>query len=185
MRDGSRWLCFWIVVLMGACGGDDEAVARRGSPACQDFQDALCDFTADRCHTLDRGSCDAMLSGIECVSDADASRCANAANEASCGQPVRECDLLALIDSAPAVMGCQRLRSAVCAHASECGLVADRETCESTTESTGLDCTQAISVTPELEQCLDAVDAADCSTLVPNACRGAVGILPPSLASAM
>src|SRR5687768_2677752 len=108
-----------------ACNGDDGPGAEppgRGSAACRDLQDALCDFAADTCRVTDRTSCDDMFRGIECKSDATASNCANALQSASCGTGAFGCDLQSVVDAAPAIARCEALVSAVCERTSECGL---------------------------------------------------------------
>jgi hypothetical protein len=75
----SAWL---IVAALPGCGGDDRGDEStdsggngRGTAACQDWQDAICDFAADRCGAISRSQCDRQYQGIECATDAKASEC--------------------------------------------------------------------------------------------------------------
>jgi hypothetical protein len=173
----------WIGCLLCAsatlagCGGDDDSVERRGSPACQDFQDAVCDFGADRCKTIDRAVCDANLAGSECVSDQRASACANALNTTTCGQPVADCDLLQIIDRKPAVEACNQVFTALCKHQVTCNQIPTVEACVAALKATGFDCAQAVAVEPGFDECLAQSEHAPCSEAAPSACRGVVRVL--------
>ena len=179
MRTLLRWtLCGGL--LVAACGGDDDdSPAGRGSAACQDFQDAACDFGADRCGTTARATCDRVFKGIECKSDSAASACANALNAATCGQPVGSCDLNAIIDPAPAVTRCMQLVDLVCDHLVSCGSVMTREQCTVGTMGV-LDCQNAVSTNLAYETCLEQVEGLSCQASgLPTVCMGAIGVLPP------
>jgi hypothetical protein len=168
-------------LALGACGGDDGPGAEppgRGSAACRDLQDALCDFGADQCHVTDRASCDAMFRGIECKSDATASSCANALNTASCGMGVFGCDLESVVDPAPAIARCEALVSAVCGRTEACGINAADCALDM---MQGLSCDQAISIDLRYEECLEAIDMLACAGFaVPPVCMNVVRVLPPS-----
>jgi hypothetical protein len=183
-----RTLSCWLIatgLLAAACGGDDDDGPRgRGSAACQDFQDAICDFGADRCGASSRAECDASFQGIECKSDSAASGCANALNATACGQRPAGCDLAQVIDPAPAVAKCEALFDAACDHLMACGQVADRATCVATT-SAGLSCAQAVSASLDYERCIDEIESASCSVALPQICRAAIRVLPPGVLGVM
>lgn len=164
-----------------ACTGDDGPGAEppgRGTAACRDLQDALCDFAADQCSVTDRTSCDDMFRGIECKSDEVASACANALNGAMCVSGAAGCDLESVIDPAPAVERCHTLVSAVCARTEECGLTAADCSLEM---MQGLSCDQAVSIDLRYEACLEAIDMLACEGFaVPQVCANVVRVLPPS-----
>jgi len=181
-----RMLLGWLLggaLLAAACGDDEDAAQGRGSPACQDFQDAICDFGADRCGASSRAECDQSFQGIECKSDAAATACANALNAATCGQPASGCDLGAIIDPQPAITRCETLVDAVCDHLMKCSQVSDRATCEAATTN-GLNCTQAVSASLSYERCLEQLAGA-CGTSLPSSCQGAIRVLPAGVLGMM
>lgn len=162
-----------------ACNGAESAEPPgRGSAACRDLQDALCDFAADECHVVDRGSCDDMFRGIECKSDAIASNCSNALSSASCGMGPLGCDLESIVDAAPAIARCEVLVNAVCDRVEACGLGATDCAIET---MQGLSCDQAISIDLRYEECLEAIEVVACEGFtVPPVCMNVVRVLPSS-----
>jgi hypothetical protein len=168
-----------------ACNGDDVPGAEppgRGSAACRDLQDALCDFAADRCGVTDRTSCDDMFRGIECTSDEVASTCANTLNGAMCVSGAGGCDLAAVIDEAPAIARCEALVSAVCERTVACGIDATDCALDMTQ---GLSCDQAVSIDLRYEECLEAIDMLACEGFaVPQVCASVVRVLPASMGGA-
>jgi hypothetical protein len=174
----------WLVIgLWGAgCGGGDDGDDQtgRGTAACRDFQDAMCDFASDRCGAIDRATCDATFRGIECKSDEQASACANALNEASCGTGAPSaCQLEMLVDRAPAIEACQTVTQAICDHNAMCG--APMVDCAASLAAMGGDCNQALSVDLRYELCLEAIDSLACGSPVPAMCMQVIFVLPPGL----
>jgi hypothetical protein len=164
-----------------SCGGeddDDPASVGRGTQACRDFQDATCDFGADRCHAIDRATCDAMLRGIECTSDERASECSNALNSASCNGGMPSCDLQALADRAPAIAKCETLIQALCDHNVMCGAAA--ADCTQVALTMGVDCSQALSIELRYEECIDTLATLPCGVQAPAVCERVVLVLPPT-----
>jgi hypothetical protein len=164
-----------------ACGdeGPGAEPPGRGSAACRDLQDALCDFAADECRVTDRVSCDDMFRGIECTSDAVASRCANALNSAACGTGAAGCDLESIIDPAPAVARCEALVAAVCERTTECGISASDCALDMIQ---GFSCDQAIAIDLRYEACLEAIDMLACEGFaLPAVCANIVRVLPPGM----
>jgi hypothetical protein len=166
-----RYTCSLILVMAVGCGDDGEGSSPgRGSAACQDWQDAICDFASGECGVIDRPACDDNYTAISCNSDDRASDCANAFNQATCAAPPASCDLSDLADPAPAQQACTELLSRLCARAVACGMSASAVTC---TEEAGaqIDCSLAIGYTLGYDDCLDAVDALSCTAVVlPDVC---------------
>jgi hypothetical protein len=175
-------LCAVLMTAAGAagCGGDEsDEPAGRGSAACQDFQDATCDFAADRCKRIDRSICDQGFRGIECTSDDLASSCANALNAAVCGQPVAACPIQQLVDPQPAIARCNTLLDRLCGHLTTCGAATSVEACRMQANTMlGIDCAQALSASLNYEPCLEALEGLACTAQIPSVCRGVIGILP-------
>ena len=178
-------LVFGAGLLALGCKGEDDAAKGRGTAACQDFQDAVCDFAADHCHVSERGTCDHAFQGIECKSDAVASACANSLNDAACGAAVPTCDLSQIIDTQPAIAHCQELIAKLCAHLAQCGQTASLDSCLASPPTGGLDCLQAASVGLGYEDCLQQIDDWSCGAQTPRICSEVIGILPAPLGSAM
>src|SRR6478609_563015 len=112
-RLGLRF-CWGLIGALIGCDGDDESQGR-GTPACKNFQDAICDYAVDRCAQGERANCDDIYSGIECLSDSAADACANALNDVACSvTPPPACDLRTVADPAPAIANCGRLIGVIC-----------------------------------------------------------------------
>ena len=168
-------VCIWAA---GCGGGGDDEPPGRGTAACRDYQDAVCDFGADRCHAIDRSTCDEQLRGIECRSDEKASACANTLNHAVCGQPVNECDFTQVADPAPAIAHCKEIVSAICDHLMTCGSFNDRDACVTAVTAAGLDCDRALAVSESYEQCLKEARTFACTETTPSSCKGVIRVLP-------
>jgi hypothetical protein len=167
-----------LALLLG-CDGEDNRTSGRGTAACHDFQDAVCDFAADECRVVDRAGCDDIFRGVECTSDSAASACANALNAATCGAGAAGCDLRATINGAPAVMRCNQLMDLMCGRAVRCGQFASVETCRmQSTSMVGLDCKDAASVSLRYEECEKLIPDLACTATTPAVCRGVIGVIP-------
>lgn len=177
-------LCAVVITALAApaCGGDENDKPQgRGTDACRDFQDAACDFGADRCMRIDRKTCDATFGGIECSSDELASGCANALNDAVCGQLPAACPVQQIVDPRPAIARCNTLLDRLCGYLVRCGGQASVEVCRTqATSMLGIDCAQALSATLNYEPCLDALEGLACTAEFPALCRGVIGVLPPT-----
>jgi hypothetical protein len=153
---------------------DSGELRGRGSAACKDAQDAICDFASDRCRAIDRASCDANYQGIECRSDEAASACANAVNDAACGQLIVACEIATLADPEPAILHCEHLVAAICDHAAQCGAMPSD--CE---PGAGIDCSSALAIDLRYEACLEAVAMLTCSEPIPTICEEVVRVGTP------
>jgi hypothetical protein len=164
--------------LLAGCKADDDEPRGRGTAACRDFQDAVCDFAADQCRASDRGTCDSVFQGVECKSDSAASACANGLNDAVCGGAASSCDLSQIIDTQPAIDRCHTLIGMLCGHLADCGQVPSREQCEATPAMLGVDCAQAASASLRYEDCIAKLDGLACGAQVPSECNKVIGIVP-------
>lgn len=153
----------WLPIVLWGCGDDggDDRERGRGSAACQDWQDAICDFAADMCGGVSREQCDRQYRGFECETDAKASECANMLNDASCGSAA-QCDWRDVANTRPAVEKCGRLVEAICGYEVRCG-GADAAECMGRRELELGDCSLAIGATMEYESCLQTVESAPCA----------------------
>jgi hypothetical protein len=178
-----------LALLAAACGGDDgggdddgsgggnsSPGVGRGSAACQDWQDAICDFVADECGAVVRDLCDDNYRGVECLSDEQASECANALQQATCTSPPPSCDLTDVADPAPAVAKCEGILEAICELVMRCGSSQTLEDCiASTTAMLSFDCATAIAVDLRYESCIEAIQQATCDRPPPmGACTGVI-----------
>lgn len=173
-----------LMFLLAACGGDDDdddPSRGRGSDACRDFQDAACDYAVDRCHAISRAQCDQMFQSLACKSDAQASACANALNDATCGVARPECNLLQVVDAQPAIESCEALVDAFCSQGVACGQFADRAECSAQTAGVGIDCAQALGVTLAYEECFALLEELACGAALPAQCAAVILVQPPGL----
>jgi len=147
----------------------------RGSAECQRWQTSVCDFTG-RCPssgTLTKCDCFDQASSITCISEAEATRCADALNAASCSAPPSGCDLLDLADPAPAQAACQQYLQAVCDAVARCG-GDDVPTCLAEV-MLEVDCSTAVGTKPQLDTCLSELAGLSCSASeLPKSCEEAV-----------
>jgi hypothetical protein len=178
-------------VIAAACGDDDgtdgtggtdgpgnDSGPGRGSAACQDWQDAVCDFAVGECRRLDRATCDDNYKSVTCNSDARASECSNALNSATCTSPPASCDLTDLADPAPAQQACDQLLTRLCGHVVECGMIADVAACRQQVNA-GIDCTRAVAHSVRFEDCLDAVETLSCMIVaLPDICDDVIKLRP-------
>jgi len=117
--------------------------------------------------------CYDQASAISCISDSVAASCADALGSSSCSTPPSGCDLSDLADPAPAQQGCQDFLGAVCNHDVTCtGTTLDACLADAAMQ---LDCSQAVGVKPQLDQCIAELGALACSaTALPAPCDSAV-----------
>ncbi len=168
-----------LTVGQGACGGDDDdgdsdaTGPGRGSAACQDWQDALCDFVTG-CGFASRSTCDEQYQGVVCQSDERATGCSNSFNSASCAAPPPGCDIQDLADPEPAVRMCNELTQIICAHDQECGSPATAQECISTVEST-YQCSDAVAISLRYEECVGEIQSLACTAMAaPAVCNSIV-----------
>lgn len=182
MRSSIYGVVLLACSVSSACGDESEGdePMGRGSAACQDFQDATCDFASDRCGVVARATCDTTFRGIRCVDDAQATACANALNEATCGSASPQCELDAIVDRPAAIASCEALYQAFCDHNATCGGQTVGE-CMADAAAMGFDCSQALSIDLRYESCLEAIDALMCGSPTPAVCREVVLVLPPGV----
>lgn len=162
--------------VVSACGDDDAGGSvGRGSPACQDWQDALCDFMADECGVFTRGQCDEQYQGVTCRSDDEASQCANFFNRSTCASAtpssVNACDLAVIADPAPAQQACRDFIDRLCVNAFACGQYASEAECAIDAAS-NLDCDQVAVFKLSYETCLTELDVLSCNSVeLPESCE--------------
>ncbi len=173
-------LCFSLTIGCGSDGGassseeNSSASDGRGTPACQDWQDAACDFIADECNFYSRAECDAQFQGVVCKSDQQASDCSNTLNKAQCGTSIEGCQLVDVADSAPAIKMCDDLTETVCSWQARCGDSRSLAECKEA-YAAKIDCNMAVSVNLQYETCIRQVKAQDCArTTLPPSCDNAV-----------
>jgi hypothetical protein len=193
-HDDMRYACAWLLLLAVACGDDDDGsgppvrdgsnggtssgAPGRGSAACNDWQDAICDFASGECRVIGRAECDDNYKAVTCASDERASACSNAFNSATCMTPPPSCDLTDIADPAPARAACDQLLTRLCGHVLECGMVASLEECRQQVD-TAIDCDRAVAHSPGFDACLAQVETLPCSMLVlPDLCRDVIKIGP-------
>ncbi len=182
MRNRFELFVLMGAVAMSACGDDsggDSGPPGRGSVACQDWQDAICDFAVG-CGAVDRTTCDSQYKGVECLSDQEASECSNAFNDADCAGPPLACDISDIADPAPAVDKCNTFMQRTCELQNECSdQFATLDECLTALEAaSGLSCEDAIAVELGYEDCLAALDGLDCrSAIMLDQCEGVIRAL--------
>jgi hypothetical protein len=159
----------------GDRSGDQDLGVGRGSKACRDWQDAICDYASDRCEMFSRKACDLQYQGATCKSDAVASRCAAQLDAASCGRAPESCVLDVVGDPGPAARACDGLFDAFCERSVSCGVSESNEACRAEPEVQAIDCGQAIAYRLDYERCLDETKALECELLLlPEVCDNVI-----------
>ena len=151
-------------------GGGGGGPTGRGTPACHEWQAAVCDWIV-KCPVFGAPSCN-QVKGITCKSDAEAVRCASAFRAASCGGPPANCDIPDIADPAPAVKGCNDYKAAACQRLEECQITT-RDDCLQ--QITSLDCDRAVGIALTYEKCIAEFRTLACSSSgAPASCSGAI-----------
>jgi hypothetical protein len=146
----------------------------RGTPACQQWQDALCDYAVG-CGAMTRKDCDAQYQGVTCKSDDVATNCADKFRQSSCGHAPTSCDLDGIADPGPAARACDQLVQRFCERSVMCGISDTQDACLMTPAVQGIDCGKAIAYRLAYEQCLEEVQTLDCTLLqLPNVCNDVI-----------
>lgn len=145
----------------------------RGSPACNQWQTAICGW-ASKCGSPSAATCQDQANSIACISDQKAQDCANAFNSAACTSLPAGCDLRDLADPAPARMACQQFLDELCVAAMRCNPTTTAAQCDQQFASM-INCTNAIGVKLTFEQCIADIKVLSCqATSSPPACTGAL-----------
>jgi len=146
-------------------------VEGRGSAACRQWQDSVCDW-ATRCQALPREDCDAQFQGVICKSDDEAMKCASAFDKAGCNRTPDRCGLSAIADPTPAERACDELTGQFCRRSVECGISATEQDCLDREE---VDCSQSVAYKLDYETCLDEIDEIECQIVrLPQICEAVI-----------
>jgi len=173
MRKPAPWLC--LAIAFAACGGSssggsgnpggDAGSTRRGSEACQRWQDAVCDYFVTKCKSKDMTweSCALHYQSFACLADDQAGECAEAYGDADCGSPPEGCDRASIADPEPAVAGCNQQLDAYCTHLIGCLSTSAKtlDECREIQESKFM-CDNAVGLYPWFEECLDLLGTLAC-----------------------
>ncbi len=164
-------------VGLGACAGADEAVGADkpagGVGACQDYQDALCDWVTRCSPGVPRESCDLVARSIVCREGADdAERCAVAIDASHCNNPPSQCELVDVADAEAARPACEAYLQGVCEAELRCSPELSASDCYAE-KAQSLDCSLVIGVKqPGFARCLSDLPEVACDgSLIPESCR--------------
>ena len=140
----------------------------RGSEACQQWQDALCDWAADQCDGMARATCDRQAKGVRCSSDSAAVECTATLSAASCDDPATECGVLSMADREPAEQACEEYAQVVCAAEERCGMAVASVCTAALIDQ--LHCSAAYGVALDYEACLHLLETRECTDAFPAIC---------------
>ena len=166
-----------LMTLTMACSssspGGSSGPKGRGTPACNQWQTAVCAF-GTKCNSPIGAACQDQANAISCISDMKATDCANSLNAATCTAPPSGCDLRDLADPAPAIAACNQLIDEGCAAIVRCDSTVTSAACH-TQYAAMIDCATMIGVKLTFEQCIAEVKALTCpATMAPMSCMGAL-----------
>lgn len=144
------------------------------SSTCRIWQDATCDYLADRCQSVARDYCDDYTQSLFCESDDTMQACIDALAKGTCPDTPDACE--GVSDPVPARWFCRTFIEALCDRGEACGLESKDECVQSATVS--LKCDEAIGVGATIETCLAQVESLSCAALnayqLPAACQGVI-----------
>lgn len=172
-----RWVCsLGLGVFAFACGDDggggsnaSDVGPGRGTDACQDWQDAVCQ-KAKECDA-DEAQCLQNYRAFECISDVKAKQCTLAwQNQAACQAPA-DCDFAEVADPAPAQQRCQEFKEVLCAASARCENTVEAD-CLANAEIE-LPCDFALGTGLGYEECITTLKGT-CVTELPKICEGVV-----------
>ncbi len=187
MKLGSRSMALTLAVFatqgaLVACSDSDSGSSGSSlagnttrSPTCLAFQDAACDWTADKCKTVGRAECDNLLQSLFCKADLVMQACIDGYATAPCGAPPAACHDVA--DKAPAQQLCSQFIDQWCSYAERCKADSKAECVAKLAES--VKCSTAVGISPSFPQCQADIDALACPAAgatfkLPEPCNGAV-----------
>lgn len=173
VRLGRVWcLCLGLF----ACGDDaasssgaEDVGSGRGSEACQDWQDAVCD-KATSC-SADQAQCLRTYRALECVSDTKAQECTLAWQALESCDPPKGCDFPDVSDPAPAKARCQAFAEVLCAARERCEGMVEADCLDVT--MTELKCDIALGTGLTFEDCITTLEG-ECVTSLPESCESVV-----------
>ena len=156
-----------------SAAGPRPANATRSS-TCITWQDATCDYLADRCQSVARDYCDGYTHSLYCKSDETMQTCIEALASGTCPDTPDACQ--GVSDPAPAKWFCLTFIDTLCERAEACNLESKDQCVQSANAS--LDCDGAIGVEPTGETCLAQLGSLSCAALdayqLPAACQGVI-----------
>jgi hypothetical protein len=162
-----------VCLAVVGCGGSDDdeessELSDGATPGCRAWQTALCDWIE---------ACDGVVSGCReqvlmtvCKSDSDAEACSAAFADAGCGAPPSGCDIVSVVETAPAIAACESFIETWCDYSERCE-PGSKELCVAESES-AFGCQGALGVGESFDQCLSEIVALECSGEVPEPCLG-------------
>lgn len=163
----------------GACSsgsGDDSGgkpgkYAAKRSATCLAWQDASCDFIADKCSSVTRAECDELYLSLFCESDQSAQACMDALPGATCPTLPDAC--VKINDPSPVIEFCGEFIEEACKAVVRCegGTMEDcRLQAQQSLVST---CSYGVGLDPSADQCLAELPTASCEAL-PESCKGVI-----------
>ncbi len=179
MRSKSNQAASYIlfaVALTVACGSSSStppATKGRGTPACNEWQTAICGWAA-KCNSPTASICEDQAKGISCISDKLALDCATAIDATACTALPSGCNIFDLPDPAPAMAACHQFLDELCAAQVRCAPTTTAEQCHQALDPK-TDCTKVIGVKLSFEQCISDIKALSCqASTSPASCTGAL-----------
>lgn len=167
-----------LLSALYGCGNDDGGgeTAGRGTDACQEWQDAICDFAADKCKGISRSDCEDNYYGVTCKSDKQASDCVAKLKTLSCYNAPIGCDITDVADPKPAIDDCNRFFREFCQKAIECGASATVDECvDQSQANASVSCDEAIAVGPTYDKCMDDIGDMSCTASdMPDSCTDVI-----------
>ena len=142
------------------------------SESCKVWQDALLDFATGCGIVQDAQGFEKDLRAIHCASDSAALDCAAHFETAECLlSSIQGCDAPDMADRAAAEAQCVLLSDAICEKAVACGQYASADEYHAAGGALQLDCATVIGWDYQFDECINGVEALECSaTAFPDAC---------------
>lgn len=160
----------------GGTGGDDDdddVDPDREPPepgSCNSWKVSYCDAVA-RCSFGTRKECETDVGYVMCLEDAPFGECAEAIDEASCGDMPAQCDPADIADRTLPTAVCQELQKEICEWSLFCGYDFSLEGCEADL-ARAQPCGEFTAVLPGYEECLADYKTLPCDVQLPPSCEG-------------
>lgn len=180
------------VLLFVACSGKYDGDGGSGgeydskrSTTCKSWQDATCDFLADKCQAQTRADCDLLYQSLFCKDDGTMQTCIGKLSQASCPSPIdlpAECKNIN--DAAPVAEYCKDFARAACKFGVRCKEASDQAACEAEMAvELAATCSSGVGLAPGADACLSELTSLACGSQVPASCKGVIKVLNDSPAA--
>lgn len=181
-------LVAFVIVVVACSGKYDGGGAGTGgvyeskrSATCKNWQNATCDFLADKCQAQSRADCDLLYQSLFCKDDATMQTCIGKLSQATCPAPIdlpSECK--DINDPAPVAQYCKDFARELCKFGVRCKEASDQAACEAEMAvELAATCSSGVGLSSGADACLSELQTLACGSQ-PSSCKGVIKVLESS-----